>query len=84
MAKKKEHTGTNKQMDKHAHDIINVLKNIESHLASLVYETTPSRGFAAGIERALAQPFTGELNESKDNVLENMIREEIKKSLGDK
>jgi hypothetical protein len=50
----------------------------------MVYETTPSRGFAANIERALAQPFTGEMNENKDNALEGIIRKEIKKALGDK
>ena len=49
----------------------------------MVYEATPSRGFAADIERALAQPFTGDMNENKD-ILESMIREQIKKSLGDK
>ena len=79
-----KHTGTKIQMDVHAHDIISVLKSIDSHLASLVYEATPSRGFAAGIERAIAQPFTGEMNENKDNALEALIREEVKKSLGDK
>tara|TARA_R110000824_G_scaffold159003_1_gene333164 strand:+ start:49 stop:306 length:258 start_codon:yes stop_codon:yes gene_type:complete len=80
----KNHSGTKEQMDRHAHDIMNVLKSIDSHLASMVYETTPSRGFAANIERALAQPFTGEMNENKDNVLESMIKKEIKKVLGDK
>tara|TARA_R110000824_G_scaffold77552_1_gene196064 strand:+ start:88 stop:348 length:261 start_codon:yes stop_codon:yes gene_type:complete len=78
------HTGTRSQIDEHAHDIMNVLKRIESHLASLVYEATPSRGFAAGIERAIAQPFTGDMNENKDNALEALIRKEVKKSLGDK
>jgi len=84
MSEEKKHTGTKSQMDKHAHDIISVLRSIDTHLASLVYEATPSRGFAAGIERAIAQPFTGELSENKDNSLEALIREEIKKSLGDK
>ena len=80
----KNHSGTKDRMDRHAHDILRVLKSIDSHLASMVYETTPSRGFAADIERALAQPFTGDMNENKDNVLESMIIEELKKSLGDK
>jgi|TARA_R110000744_G_scaffold132063_1_gene240273 hypothetical protein len=84
MSEKNKHSGTKDQMDKHAHDIMRVLKSIDSHLASMVYETTPSRGFAANIERAIAQPFTGDMNENKDNVLESMIRKEIKKSLGDK
>jgi hypothetical protein len=81
---KDKHTGTKSQMDRHAHDIMRVLKSIDSHLASLVYETTPSRGFAAGIERAIAQPFAGEMNENKDNALEALIKEEVKKALGDK
>ena len=80
----KNHSGTKDRMDRHASDILRVLRSIDSHLASMVYETTPSRGFAANIERALAQPFTGEMNENKDNALEGMIREEIKKALGDK
>ena len=84
MSEEKKHTGTKEQLDKHAHDIISVLKSIDTHLASLVYEATPSRGFAAGIERAIAQPFTGEMSEKKDNSLEALIREEIKKALGDK
>ena len=84
MNEEKKHSGEKDRMDKHAHEILRVLKSIDSHLASMVYEATPSRGFAADIERAIAQPFTGDMNENKDNVLESMIREEIKKSLGDK
>jgi len=80
----KKHAGTKDKMDRHVHDILSVLNRIESHLASLVYEATPSRGFGADIERAIAQPFTGQMNENKDNVLESMIIEELKKSLGDK
>ena len=84
MSEEKKHTGTKSQMDMHAHDILSVLRSIDTHLASLVYEATPSRGFAAGIERAIAQPFTGDMNENKDNVLETLIRKEVKKALGDK
>ena len=84
MSEEKKHSGTKDQMDKHVHDVLKALNNIESHLASLVYYQQPSRGFGAHIEKALAQPFTGEMNENKDNDLESMIREEIKKSLGDK
>ena len=84
MSEEKKHTGTKDQIDGHAHSILRILSSIDSHLASLVYEATPSRGFAAGIERAIAQPFTGELSENKDNSLEALIREEIKKALGDK
>ena len=81
MAKEKNHSGTKDQMDKHIHEVLKVLRSIDSRLASLVYETTPSRGFAAGIEKAIAQPF---IDEGKNNVLEKIIREEIKKALGDK
>jgi len=85
MSEENKHTnGPKERIDRHAHDILRVLQSIDSHLASMVYEATPSRGFAAHIERALAQPFTGEMNENKDNVLESMIREEFKKALGDK
>ena len=80
----KKHSGTKSQMDAHVHDILSVLRSIDDHLASLVYEATPSRGFAAGIERAIAQPFTGDMNENKDNALESLVRKEVKKSLGDK
>jgi hypothetical protein len=84
MSEEKKHTGTKSQMDRHAYDILRVLKSIDAHLASLVYETTPSGGFAAGIERAIAQPFTGKMNEKKDNALKELIKKEVKKSLGDK
>ena len=84
MSEENKHTGTKSQMDRHAHDILSVLNRIDSHLASLVYETTPSRGFAADIERTLAQPFTGEMNENKDNMLKELVKEEVKKALGDK
>jgi len=84
MAEEKQHTGTKSQIDKHAHEIMSVLRSIDSHLASLVYETTPSRGFVADIERTLAQPFTGQMNENKGNMLQALIREEVKKALGDK
>jgi len=84
MSEEKKHTGTKEQIDKHAHSILRILSSIDSHLASLVYEATPSRGFAAGIERAIAQPFTGQMSENKDNDLKKIIREEVKKALGDK
>jgi len=70
MAKEKKHTGTKEQMDMHAHKIIGVLKSIDSHLASLVYYQSESRGFGASIEKAAAQPY---INESES------LQEEIKK-----
>jgi hypothetical protein len=61
-------------------EMISLLKKIESHMASLVYYQQDSRGFTAGVEKAIAQPF---VNERKDNALESMIKEEIKKALGE-
>ena len=68
-------------MDKHVHEILKVLRSIDSHLASMVYEATPGRGFTAGAEKIMAQPF---IDESKDNALANLIREEIRNALGEK
>jgi|TARA_R110000765_G_scaffold273739_1_gene372448 hypothetical protein len=87
MNEKNKHTGTEKKMVGNTDDVLKVLRNIESHLASLVYYQQGSRGFGASIEKALAQPFTGDMSENKNNDLKDfkeIIREEIKKSLGDK
>ena len=84
MAKEKKSvaaTPTTNRVEAQASKIISILKSIDSHLASLVYEATPSRGFGAGIEKAIAQPF---IDENKKNYLETIIREEVKKALGDK
>ena len=78
MAKRKEHTGTNKQMDDHAHSILRVLSSIDSHLASLVYHQMPSRGFGASIEKARAQPYVGESKTLKDKI-EELVVEELRK-----
>ena len=61
-------------------EMIGLLRKIESHMASLVYYQQDSRGFAAGVEKAIAQPF---VSENKENVLESMVKEEIKKALGE-
>ena len=61
-------------------EMINILKKMEAHLKALVYYQDDSRGFGAGIKQKLAQPFIGE---GKDNALESIIREEIKKVLGE-
>jgi hypothetical protein len=68
-------------MDEHVHEVLKVLRSIDSHLASLVYESTPSRGFAAGIEKAVAQPF---INEGEEKNIDDIIIKEVKKALGDK
>ena len=70
MAKEKKQTGSTQEMDKHVYKIINVLESIDSHLASLVYYQSESRGFGASIEKAAAQPY---INESES------LQEEIKK-----
>jgi hypothetical protein len=84
MSEKNKHTRTEKQTVVNTDDVIKELRNIESQLATLEYYQQGSRGFGASIEKALAQPFTGEMNENKNNDLKEIIREEIKKSLGDK
>ena len=60
MAKEKKQTGSTQEMDKHVYKIINVLESIDSHLASLVYYQSESRGFGASIEKAAAQPYISE------------------------
>ena len=80
MAKEKK-SHTKDKMDEHVHEVLKVLRSIDSHLASLVYESTPSRGFAAGIEKAVAQPF---INEGKEKNIDDIIIKEVKKALGDK
>jgi len=70
MAKEKKHTGTKDQMDDHAHRIVGILESIDSHLASMVYYQSESRGFGASIEKSVAQPY---INESES------LQEEIKK-----
>ena len=78
MAKEKKHTGTNKQMDGHAHSIIKVLNSIDSHLASLVYHQLPSRGFDPGIEKEMAQAYMSEEKTLK-NKIEKLVIEELRK-----
>ena len=70
MAKEKKKTGSEEKMDEHVNRIIGVLESIDSHLASLVYYQSESRGFGASIEKAAAQPY---ISESKS------LQEEIKK-----
>jgi hypothetical protein len=78
MAEKKKHTGTNKQMDLHAHSILRVLNSIDSHLASMVYYQSASRGFGAGIEKAVAQPYITEHKKLEDKI-KTLVIEELRK-----
>ena len=78
MAKRKEHTGTNRQMDEHAHSILTVLQSIDSHLASLAYHQLPSRGKTPSIEKAMAQAYMNENKTLKDKI-EELVVEELRK-----
>ena len=78
MAKEKRHTGTNKQMDDHVHSILKVLNSIDSHLASMVYYQSPSRGFGASIEKAVAQPYITEHKKLEDKI-KTLVSEELRK-----
>ena len=77
MAKEKKKTGSEEKMDKHAYRIINVLESIDSHLASLVYYQSESRGFGASIEKAAAQPYISE-NKSLQGEIEKLVIESLK------
>ena len=59
-------------------EIKGLLSSMDSHLKAMAYYQQPSRGFEAGIEKHIAQPF---MQESLD--LKKLVREELKK-LGDK
>jgi HPt (histidine-containing phosphotransfer) domain-containing protein len=78
MAKEKKHTGTKDQMDEHAHSILKALNSIDTHLASLVYHQSPSRGFGASIEKAVAQPYMEESKKLEDKI-EKLVIEELRK-----
>ena len=77
MAEEKKHTGTKDQMDKHAHRIIGILESIDSHLASLVYYQSESRGFGASIEKAAAQPYISE-SESLQEEIKKLVIESLR------
>ena len=61
-------------------EISGLLRSMNSHLKSLAYYQGPSRGFEAGIEQAIAQPFISEVSDSD---IKSLVREELK-NLGDK
>ena len=78
MAKEKKHTGTKDQMDSHAHQIIDILNSIDSHLSAMIYYSQESRGFAADIEKAVAQPYVSESKKLEDKI-EALVIKELKK-----
>ena len=77
MKEEKKQTGSKEQMDKHAYKIINVLESIDSHLASLVYYQSESRGFGASIEKAAAQPYISE-SESLQEEIKKLVIESLR------
>ncbi len=77
MAKEKKKTGSEEKMDEHAERIIRVLESIDSHLSSLVYYQSESRGFGASIEKAAAQPYISE-SKSLQEKIEKLVIESLK------
>jgi hypothetical protein len=65
------------KMEQQAERIIRVLESIDSHLSSLVYYQSESRGFGASIEKAAAQPYISE-NESLQEEIEKLVIESLK------
>mgnify|MGYP003652188344 FL=1 len=74
MAKEKT---SKEKMEEQSERIIRVLESIDSHLASLVYYQSESRGFGASIEKAAAQPYISE-NESLQEEIEKLVIESLK------
>jgi len=77
MKKEEKHTGTKSLVDSHVHEIIRVLKSIDSHLSSMVYYQNPSRGFGASIEKAAAQPYISETVSLREEI-EKLVIESLK------
>lgn len=65
------------KMEEQAERIIRVLESIDSHLSSLVYYQSESRGFGASIEKAAAQPYISE-SESLQEKIKKLVIESLK------
>ena len=65
------------KIEQQAERIIRVLESIDSHLSSLVYYQSESRGFGASIEKAAAQPYISE-SESLQEEIEKLVIESLK------
>ena len=65
------------KMEQQAERIIRVLESIDSHLSSLVYYQSESRGFGASIEKAAAQPYISE-SEALQEKIEKLVIESLK------
>ena len=74
MAKEKT---SKEKMEEQSERIIRVLESIDSHLASLVYYQSESRGFGASIEKAAAQPYISE-SKSLQEEIEKLVIESLK------
>ena len=74
MAKEKT---SEEKMEEQAGRIIRVLESIDSHLSSLVYYQSESRGFGASIEKAAAQPYISE-SESLQEKIKKLVIESLK------
>jgi hypothetical protein len=62
------------QMD----EMIRILSKVEKHLGTLVYYQQPSRGFAAELDPAMAQPYITENKELRSKI-KALVIEELKK-----
>jgi len=65
------------KMEEQSERIIRVLESIDSHLSSLVYYQSESRGFGASIEKAASQPYINE-NESLQEKIKKLVIESLK------
>ena len=65
------------KMEEQSERIIRVLESIDSHLSSLVYYQSESRGFGASIEKTAAQPYISE-NESLQEKIKKLVIESLK------
>ena len=74
MAKEKT---SKEKMEEQSERIIRVLESIDSHLSSLVYYQSESRGFGASIEKAAAQPYISE-SESLQEEIKKLVIESLK------
>ena len=74
MAKEKT---SKEKMEEQSERIIRVLESVDSHLASLVYYQSESRGFGASIEKAAAQPYISE-SESLQEKIKKLVIESLK------
>jgi hypothetical protein len=61
--------------DSQTDEMIRILRKMETHLAAIVYYQQPSRGFGAGIEKAMARPYISENKELRDKIKAFVIEE---------